>query len=131
MHPTADLLTVLRDLDRHVAHDGWEQPPRLFAIVVEASGVSMVEQPWQSTGETLLGDLAQITWPPDVTGAALSVHRVLEPDHEVRVTVGALRDQQVASAVRYRSHDSDDQVAIAAGVMPRLERALWDTLQGQ
>lgn len=129
MHLTADLETVLRDLDRHVSHDGWGQPPRLFAVVIEESGVSMVEQAWDSDGENLLSDLAGITWPPDVTGAALSVQRVLEPDHDVRVTVGALRDQQVATAVRYRSHDSEEAVAVGPGVMPRLERALWDTLQ--
>jgi predicted dinucleotide-utilizing enzyme len=129
MHPTPDLETVVRDLDRHVAHDGWAQPPRLFALVVEDGSVSVVEQAWESTGDELLADLDRIAWPADVAGVALSVHRILEPDHDVRVTVGALRDQQVMTALRYRSHDSDDAVAVAAGVVPQLERALWDTLR--
>lgn len=129
MHPTPDLESVLRDLDRHVATDGWNQPPRLFALVTEGPGYSVVEQPWESTGEDVLRDLARISWPADVSGAALSVQRILEPDHDVRLTVGALRTQDVATAVRYREHDDAAQVAIAANLAPRLERALWDTLQ--
>jgi hypothetical protein len=130
MHPTPDLESVLRDLDRHVSTDGWNQPPRLFALVAEAHGISVVEQPWESTGEEVLRDLARISWPEDVMGAALSVQRILEPEHDVRLTVGALRNQQVATALRYREHDEDAEVAIAANVAPRLERAVWDTLQG-
>jgi hypothetical protein len=129
MHPTPDLESVLRDLDRHVSTDGWNQPPRLFALVEEAHGISVVEQPWESNGEDVVRDLARITWPSEVTGAALSVQRILEPAHDVRLTVGALRSQQVATALRYREHDEEAQVAIAANVAPRLERAVWDTLQ--
>lgn len=130
MHPTPDLENVLRDLDRHVSTDGWDQPPRLFALVEEAHGISVVEQPWDSNGEDVLRDLARISWPTEVSGAALSVQRILEPEHDVRLTVGALRNQQVATALRYREHDQDAEVAIAADVAPRLERAVWDTLQG-
>ncbi|MEI2643666.1 MAG: hypothetical protein U0R28_09875 [Candidatus Nanopelagicales bacterium] len=129
MHPTPDLETIVRDLDRHVAVDGWEQPPRLFALVTEDGPMSVVEQPWQSNGADLLADLAAIEWPDEVVGAAVSVQRVLENEADVRVTVGALRDQTVATALRYRAHDTDDSVAVSSGVVPRLERALWDTLQ--
>lgn len=129
MHPMPDLELVIRDLDRHVARDGWAQPPRLFALVWQEDGVSVVEQPWESSGENLFADLSGIAWPADVAGAAVSVQRILEPDHDVRVTVGALRDQSVVTALRYRTHDSDEDVAIASGVVPRLERAVWDTLQ--
>lgn len=130
MHPTAHLETVIRDLDRHVARDGWAQPPRLFALVVEPEGVSLVEQAWDSDGEDLIADLARITWPEDVSGAAVSVQRVLEPDHDVRVTVAALRNQEVGTAIRYRAHDSEQAVAVGPSLMPRLERAVWDSLQG-
>lgn len=130
MQPTPDLNAVVRDIDLHVSRDGWEQPPRLFALVVEGTGFAVVEQPWDSSGEDLLADLNRIAWPADVAGAALSVQRILEPDHEVRLTVGALRGEQVATALRYRNHDSDAQVAVGAGVAARLERAVWDTLQG-
>lgn len=130
MQPPPDLNTVLRDIDLHVSRDGWEQPPRLFALVAEDSGLVVVEQPWDSDGEDLLADLGRIAWPHDVAGAALSVQRILEPDHEVRLTVGALRTEQVATALRYRSHDAAQHVAVGAGVASRLERALWDTLQG-
>ncbi len=129
MYSATDLEVVLRDLDRHVATDGWDQPPRLFALVDREDGFSVVEQAWDSTGQDVISDLARIAWPAEVSGAALSVQRILEPDHDVRLTVGAMRDQQVATAMRYREHDHDDEVAVAAGVLPRLERALWDTLQ--
>lgn len=130
MQPTPDLNDVVRDIDLHVAGDGWEQPPRLFALVTGDSGLAVVEQPWDSDGADLLADLARIAWPADVAGAALSVQRILEPDHEVRLTVAALRDERVATALRYRSHDCEQQVAVGAGVAARLERAVWDTLQG-
>lgn len=129
MHSGTDLESALRDLDRHVARDGWQQPPRLFALVPADSGFTAVEQAWTSSGEDLIADLRKIAWPEDVAGAAVSVQRVLEPDHDVRVTVGALRDQTVATALRYRAHDTDGEVAVGAGIMPRLERLMWDTLQ--
>lgn len=130
MHPTTDLESALRDLDRHVAQDGWQQPPRLFALVAGDAGFTVVEQAWTSDGNDVVKDLNAVAWPEDVAGAAISVQRVLEPDHDVRVTVGALRDETVATALRYREHDNDEYVAVGPGVMPRLERAMWDTLQG-
>jgi hypothetical protein len=130
MHPAPDLESMIRDLDRHVSGDGWGQPPRLFALVVAESGFTVVEQAWESSGEDVVADLARITWPDDVAGVALSVQRVLEPDHDVRLTVAAMRNQEVTTALRYREHDRDDQVAVGPGTVPRLERALWDTLQG-
>lgn len=128
MHPTPDLESVIRDLDRHVSRDGWQQPPRLFALVEQEDGLAVVEQPWTSDGRDLMADLARIAWPAEVSGAAVSVQRVLEPDHDVRLTVAALRTEQIATAVRYRTHDDDTDVAVAPGVAPRLERAVWDTL---
>lgn len=129
MHPTPDLELMLRDIDRYVGADGWEQPPRLFALVMQDGNMTTVEQAWESNGEDLLADLARIAWPDDVAGAAVSTLRVLEPDHDVRITVGALRDQTHATALRYRAHDYDDEVAVAAGVVPLLERAVYDTLR--
>jgi hypothetical protein len=129
MHPAPDLESMIRDLDRHVSRDGWGQPPRLFALVAGQSGFTVVEQAWDSSGEDVVADLSRITWPDEVAGAALSVQRVLEPEHDVRLTVAAMRNQDVTTALRYREHDSDDQVAVGPGMVPRLERALWDTLQ--
>jgi hypothetical protein len=129
MHSTPDLELILRDLDRYVGTDGWQQPPRLFALLIKDGAMTTVEQAWDSTGEDLLADLARIAWPSEVTGAAVSTLRILEPDHDVRITVGALRDQTHATALRYRAHDSDDAVAVSAGVVPLLERAVYDTLQ--
>lgn len=129
MHPSTNLESVIRDIDRHVSRDGWQQPPRLFALVPDDNGYKVVEQAWDCSGEDLVADLAAISWGPEVAGAAISVQRIVEPDHDARVTSGALRDQTVATALRYRTHDDEGDVAVGSGIMPRLERAMWDTLQ--
>jgi hypothetical protein len=83
--------------ERHVAAGGWDQPPRLFAVVAtarlleaeprlrdqldtdEADALSAIEQddlPEAATIEELVGRLA---WPPEVDGVALAVERVVLP----------------------------------------------------
>jgi hypothetical protein len=34
--PNPDLVTIVRELDKHVGADGWDQAPRLFALVPTA-----------------------------------------------------------------------------------------------
>lgn len=97
-HPHAPaLLTAAVDTERHVARLGWDQPPRLFALVPTAllrerepalagrladgddGGFTAVEQeglPATSDLESLLG---RIAWPEDVCGVALAVERIVVP----------------------------------------------------
>lgn len=89
------LTACAQEIERHVARDGWDQPPRLFALVPTAQlraaqphlthlsedgdALSAVEQddlPAADSLETLLG---QIAWPPEVDGAALAVERIVLP----------------------------------------------------
>lgn len=91
------LLTAAVDTERHVAKFGWDQPPRLFALVrnsvlkerepsmaaqladADLEGYTAIEQeglPQTSDLESLLG---RVAWPPEVDGAALSIERIVVP----------------------------------------------------
>ena len=98
--PVADPLSVAAlDTERHVAAFGWDQPPRLFALVRTASllerepqlrtqmgpgdlaegALTAIEQeglPQTSSLETLIG---RIAWPEDVDGCAFAVERIVVP----------------------------------------------------
>ena len=96
------LVTSALETERHVAAAGWDQPPRLFALVRtagllkrephlraelgrgEADGFTAIEQeglPSSSSLETLL---AQLAWPEDVDGVALAVERLVVPPEAER-----------------------------------------------
>lgn len=91
------LMTSALDTERHVAAAGWDQPPRLFALVRTADllqrepglreqvgrqdgeSYTAVEQeglPRTSSLESLLGRMA---WPAEVDGVALAVERIVVP----------------------------------------------------
>ena len=89
---------VLLDVEKHVAHLGWDQPARLFALVetadlvaaeptlakllakdAEAGALSAIEQDDFVTGQDLLEDLSRLQWPSGVFGVALSVERTFVP----------------------------------------------------
>ena len=98
--PVADPLSIAAlDTERHVASSGWDQNPRLFALVPTAEllerephlrgqmrgsdlaegALSAIEQedlPPTSNIESLLGGIA---WPDSVVGAALAVERIVVP----------------------------------------------------
>lgn len=90
------------DTERHVARLGWDQPPRLFALVRTAAlrereptlaaqleegdddGYTAVEQeglPATSDLESLLGRMA---WPEEVDGVALAIERIVVPPEAER-----------------------------------------------
>jgi hypothetical protein len=103
--PVADPLSIAAlDTERHVAASGWDQNPRLFALVPTADllerephlrsqmrgadlaegALSAIEQenlPRTSNLESLLGGIA---WPDTVVGAALAVERVVVPPEAER-----------------------------------------------
>lgn len=98
--PTTEPLTVAAlETERHVASSGWDQNPRVFALVdTEAlvtaepqlaagldvsdrapGALTAIEQedlPESSSLESMLG---RIAWPETVDGAALAVERVVIP----------------------------------------------------
>ena len=103
--PVADPLSIAAlDTERHVAAAGWDQNPRLFALVPTAEllerephlraqmrgsdlaegALSAIEQedlPRTSNLEILLGGIA---WPDSVDGAALAVERIVVPPEAER-----------------------------------------------
>jgi hypothetical protein len=103
--PVTDPLTIAAlDTERHVAAAGWDQNPRLFALVSTADlmerephlraqrrgadlaegALSAVEQedlPPTSHIESLLGGIA---WPDAVLGAAIALERVVVPPEAER-----------------------------------------------
>ncbi len=98
--PTTDPLELVAlETEKHVSGGGWDQGPRLFALVRTADvlarephlgaglgpadlapgALTAVEQedlPATSTVESLLG---QVAWPDTVTGCALAVERLVVP----------------------------------------------------
>lgn len=113
--PVTDPLSLAAlDTERHVASSGWDQPPRLFALVSTAdlltrepqlaAGLTVSDQvegaltaieqedlPATDSIESLLG---RIAWPDTVVGCAIVVERLVVPpeaerdlptDHETAV----------------------------------------------
>ena len=95
--------------------------------------------------------LATIAWPEDVAGAVVALERIVLPpsaesdlpaasdsalvqaasDHtdrrDVRIVSAVLRTGQNLNALRYRTHDSADAVAVAPDLVTRLNDALAST----
>lgn len=164
-----DLAAVVVEVERHAASSGWDQPARMFALVetqdllsrepqlaevlgvdgAEPRALTPVEQePVQEGLEELL---AQIVWPPEVTGCAVVVERlVLPPDadeqlpddparaaefaaahpdrQEVRIVAGVLRTGESWCALRLRAHDDDASVVVGDHLVPALLELLHATM---
>lgn len=152
----ATLERTTRDIDIHVAADGWNQPTRLFAIAKTAhlleqeptlapqlSGTAE-ETPWttieqdglpaHSDLDDLLGGLG---WPESVDGAAVSAERIMvspedadqQTQHELRVTMAVLRDGSRCTVLRLREHDSPETVIVGEDLISGLGDLLLHTLR--
>jgi hypothetical protein len=91
------LVTSALETERHVAAAGWDQPPRLFALVRtngllerephlraqldegEDDGLTAIEQEGLPQSSSLESVLAQLAWPEEVDGVALAVERLVVP----------------------------------------------------
>jgi hypothetical protein len=91
------LVTSALETERHVAAAGWDQPPRLFALVRTAGlldrephlqpqlghgdegGLTAIEQEGLPGTSSLESLLAQLAWPQEVDGVALAVERLVVP----------------------------------------------------
>lgn len=130
--PVEALLTdAAADTERHVARLGWDQAPRLFALVRTADlmerepslrprlvtgdpgGFTAIEQegvPRTSSLESLLGRMA---WPEEVDGVALAVERiVVPPDAERDLPVDATEATDALAA-----HPERKDVRLLAAVL--------------
>ncbi|HEX5016333.1 MAG TPA: PPA1309 family protein [Actinomycetes bacterium] len=150
-----DLELTVRELDRHVSSMGWDQPTRLFALADteellarEPSLASQlldadrnrrwttVEQDGLPQHDELDELLRGIAWPDAVAGAAIVTERVMIPPgnpasgsrHDVRITMGVLRDGARCTALRLRAYDSDDSVIVGEELVSGLGELLLFTL---
>lgn len=128
MDPTLE--PVLREIERHVAEQGWDQPPRLFALAPtrelverepglaatmgldpDSSRWTPIEQDPLDPTRPLDEALGAITWPDDVAGAALVLERlVLPPSAESSLPEGGSADDVVSAAA---THPSRQEVRMA------------------
>ncbi|MDO5501583.1 MAG: PPA1309 family protein [Actinomycetia bacterium] len=98
--PVTDPLSIVAlETERHVARTGWDQNPRLFALVetahllehepgfldnlqahdVQPGALTAVEQDDLPDASHLESMLAQLAWPENVVGAAVAVERIVLP----------------------------------------------------
>ena len=131
--PVADPLSIAAlDTERHVATSGWDQNPRLFALVptvelierephlraqmrgsdLAEGALSAIEQedlPPTSNLESLLGGIA---WPDSVVGAALAVERIVVPPEAER----DLPDHPESAVDALASHPDRQDVRLLVAV---------------
>jgi len=158
------LEAVAADIEAHVATSGWDQRPALFALVragslaaaepdaaarlgLDAGSDALTPIEQESLPDGPLDDvLAQIAWPDEVDGCALSQEIVMLPPgaddqigpdagpdeamahpdrREARLIVAVLRDGASAAVLRLR--DGDDLLT-GPDLAPNLVAALHATL---
>ena len=129
------LVAALLELDRHVGRDGWDQPPRLFALVLTdvlaeaepalsrrlglrptgAGGLpgalTAIEQDeFRSTGD-LTHDLSGLEWPESVYGCALATVRMFLP----AAYESELPTEPEAAAAVVAAHPQRQEIRVVVG----------------
>jgi hypothetical protein len=129
------LVAALIELDRHVGRDGWDSPPRLFALVLSdvlaaaepqlsaelglrttATGaapgaLTAIEQDEFASSGDLIRDLAQLQWPETVYGCALATVRMFLPaDADV-----SLPDDPETAAETVAAHPHRQEIRVVVG----------------
>jgi hypothetical protein len=132
--PLSGLREAVVETERHVAGFGWDQPPRLFALVrtrelvarepglagqlgapetMAPDHLTAVEQdglPPTSSVESMLGTLA---WPPEVDGAAIALERLVVPPAAER----DLPEQPEEAVEHLAAHPERRDVRLVVGVL--------------
>jgi hypothetical protein len=125
MSPDEGLAAAVVEIERHAAASGWDQPPRLFALVETAQiaarephladslgdgTLTAVEQDGLAPERPLEDHLAAIVWPDTVHGCAALVERfVLPSDVE-----DELPDDAAEAAAYVAGHPDRQEVRIVA-----------------
>jgi len=129
------LIAALVDLERHVGAAGWDQPPRLFALVLTdvfaaaepglaadlglrttADGaapgaLTAIEQESFAATDDLLADLAQLEWPDTVFGCAVSTERTFLP----AAAEADIPDDPAAAAAYVAGHPARQEIRVVVG----------------
>ncbi|MHA7132373.1 PPA1309 family protein [Oerskovia turbata] len=132
------LADAVREVEAHVAADGWDAPPRVFALVRTADAIAAnpgladqlppevvtmaralpdhlvsVEQEGLPAVDTLEDMLAGISWPDTVDGAAIVAERVILPPSAEE----GLPADPAAALAYLSSHPDRQDVRLAVGVL--------------
>ncbi|WP_026314181.1 PPA1309 family protein [Actinomadura flavalba] len=123
---------VVLDLERHSAQEGWDAPPKLYALVRSAElraaepnladdlglgeapdALAALEQPELPDQGSVEESLAGIAWPDAVTGCAIILERVvLPPEAE-----GDIPEDEAEAAAWVAQHPQRDDVRMVVGVL--------------
>jgi hypothetical protein len=129
------LVAALVDLERHVGTAGWDQPPRLFALVLTdvfaaaepalatelglrttADGaapgaLTAIEQESFASSGDLVADLGQLEWPDTVFGCAVSAERTFLPTG----AEDGIPDDPEAAAAYVAAHPDRQEIRVVVG----------------
>ena len=129
-----DLSAIVIEIERHLAAEGWDQPPKLFSLVrtsellanepqlaelladSDPEGLTPVEQP--ELEDDIAEVLSQIEWPPAVTGCAFVNEVFLLPDGAV-----AERPEETDPSDWAEQHPDKRDVRLAVAVVRGGEKA--------
>jgi hypothetical protein len=137
--PSTPLRLVTLEVESHVAADGWDQPPRLYAIVptaqlvqrepalaeqlsaqleLQPDGFTSIEQDGLPPDRALEEVLAEIEWPDAVAGCVAVVERVMLPPEAEE----ALPDDPAELMTFASEHPDRREVRLVAAVTRAGER---------
>ncbi|MGB3764122.1 MAG: PPA1309 family protein [Ornithinimicrobium sp.] len=128
---SAGLRAAAVDTERHVSRAGWDQGPRMFALVSNAllaerepsmsdqlegsdpAGFTAVEQEGLPSTSDIESMLARVAWPEDVAGVALAIERIVVPPEAER----DLPDDPDGATQALMDHPDRQDVRILAAVI--------------
>lgn len=127
--PDSPLRQAALEVEKHVGVEGWDQPPRLFALVTTddlmlhepalaaqltpvPGGLTSIEQELPEDRE-LEDLLLEIVWPDAVTGCAAVIERIMLPP-EAEDSLPDDPDELFAAAA---AHPDRREVRLVAAVM--------------
>lgn len=129
-----DLPATVAEIERQLTETGWDQPPKLYALVVtgqllrdepalaemlkdsDPEGLTPVEQ--EPIEDDVAEFLAGIEWPESVTGCALVNEVLMLPDGAAEE-----RPAEVDEAAWAEAHPDAREVRLAVAVLRGGERA--------
>lgn len=130
LHPDSPLRRAALEIEQHVAEAGWDQPPRLFALVRTAELVARQPELADQVGDGADGSLTPIeqdgvptddfesalthlTWPDEVHGCAAVIERIMVPPEAEE----GLPDDPAEAAAALAAHPDRQEVRLVAAVL--------------
>lgn len=117
------------EVQRHISLSGWDQPPRMFALVStqqllkaqpelasqlgHADSYTAIEQEGLPLHQELEELLTEIEWPESVEGCAVSVERIMLPPE----TIAELPEDESQLAAIAAEHPDRREVRIVTAVL--------------